>query len=794
VGGTALNFGDLGAVPAQPQQSAATPPPASPQGMDFSDLGAVPTQPAAPQDGSVDDTDLVGRRPGETYLQGVQRRLSSLNEGAGKGIDSGMAGIEGLILKIPGASHLPGLQAQHDKDVAAAAAPVQGNHLQGDVQVGSDMESMLEFMSGDAVATKAGKALSTVEKLKELGTIGKLAERYPGLAHVLGVGARQAVVAGAQTAVHGGTSDDVAHSAEGALLLGSLSEMAPGGPATSLASRVDAIAPTTRTIAGEEIPVLASQQPGASAAARSAADISAQPDYQALQQQGAAKAVGNIAKTAVSNALADVNAGRQALPVETNPARLLPAPADAKPFTFSIEGPEPPSEAQMGSSEGRGVNYAGQREVPNPNYRPESLPEQQGEIGTSATAIPERAITGEPTNSVANWQYIPPAAGEGGVLTSGSGTLQTADPTIARSTLSQLQDIQEAPEFSKLSPSAQQRINDNVSTLQDQLQQHGAYAAQSPHFQPADIPGAVDQTTNFRDAAEQIEGAVQPVYQRLDQLSDNEWGALRTQEQAQLRIKRNATSPDAYDSASQRLESIRTAQQGILDANRESISPEEWRAANQAWRMASTARDLHATLESTTNGIPTEISQSTGIDRTMKGGTPAFKRITNLLDKRGSDVKQLIGQDGVDNLYRVADLLKTPEKAQGFNKLLQQTSMVLRRHGVGLGPIIGGALAHGLGGLTHHAVGGYEGMLAGAAAETMYRKVLNRVATDPAVAKRVAYAVNNGVSVRNAAPLLATMMSHLPSAAKMAVPFYSASQAQNAQQQQQQPQPQGAQQ
>jgi hypothetical protein len=332
-----------------------------------------------------------------------------------------------------------------------------------------------------------------------------------------------------------------------------------------------------------------------------------------------------------------------------------------------------------------------------------------------------------------------------------------------------LQAIADGAGFENLSPTAQTKITGQIKSLSDQLDTYynNAYRQSIPHFPPVDADAAAANVHSFADLESQLQHAVAPVYSKLDEVSGGEWGALRKQQIALQKIAKNPTSPEAYDNALARKAQVEEKMQGIFDRNPDDVSQLEWRAANQQWRRASTAADLDAVIEGMSNGINRDAAArlansgdtfDQGIARKLKGGTSANRRLQSLLGKRGDDVEDLIGKEGVDNLYRINDLLRTPEKAAGFAKLLQGIGMVMRRYGTGVGAMAGAGIGHGVGAVFGHAVTPYGGMLAGAATEAAIRRALNHIATNPEIAQRIFYAVDNNVSPRVAAPIIATMM------------------------------------
>lgn len=179
------------------------------------------------------------------------------------------------------------------------------------------------------------------------------------------------------------------------------------------------------------------------------------------------------------------------------------------------------------------------------------------------------------------------------------------------------------------------------------------------------------------------------------------------------------------------------------------VTPAEYKAAQGAWRDAATMHDVHDTLERSFNGVPEWVAQQPDAPKRIQtGGTPAYKSLQRLLDKRPDDIERVIGKEGTTNLYRIADLLKKPDTASGAEDLVQALGMSARRHSYTIGAFMGGGAGAaagavlGPGGAKIGAgVGTAVGVPAEMATEYFYRRALHRLATDPEVNKRFAQAV-----------------------------------------------------
>jgi hypothetical protein len=673
-------------------------------------------------------------------------------------LDQAGAVVNDTLGKIGMHNYIPTAAQTH----ATATQPVEGTAG----YTGAALETMAEWMAGEGEM----KALTGSERMMKIAQNMKLLEKMPQLAdaiaahpHVaamLSAAARQGTIGAAQTAAHGGSASDIATSAATAGVTGGVLE--------GTMSRLGSVAPRVRTIGGEDIPILASQDADAPKAAK-IADISSQPKYQAAQQAGARNVIKNSAQDATRAALTDLNAGRT---IPERPA--LPAPADAQPYKFTLRTAGdvmPTGEGQIALEPGkqqigtRAVEGKGPGTFDLPQYSPEladAAAERAAQEGTlGATVQPEPV--GSHREPV--WQYrnAPKPGTEGNVVTDtpmgGRGTVTTTDPALVRRNLTNLEHVMDLDSFNDLSPQRQSDIQDEAKSLRDQLDTYGANKAAMPHFAPIDVEGAAQGVQNYGQAGDQIIEAAEPIVKKMDEVSQNEYSAIRSQQKAALKVIKNPGTDTAYDSAVQRLKDTTGQINDIITRNADQISPGElaqWRAA---YHQGMTLNELHAEIEKSFRGPPEDVSARYPNELTtrLQGGEQLNRGIKRVMQSRGNTVTRLIGQNGVDNLYRVSGLLDHGESADDTKSLLGNIGMVARRHMRGLAGLTAtagiGSVAHLLG--VPHAVGIAT---AATAAEGANLWALHSVATNPEAAQRVAYAVKNKISSRIAAPLITSML------------------------------------
>jgi hypothetical protein len=158
--------------------------------------------------------------------------------------------------------------------------------------IGSGAEGLLEFMAGDEML----KGLSLAAKLNLAQKIAKLAESHAFGAKLVnaGLGAlRQGTVGAAQAAMHGADAGEAAKT--GVLTAGTSAALESAG------NVIGALKPSIKRVAGENIPVRASQESNLARTAENVADNRSLQKFDVEQTQLAAKrAIGNVASD-VSN-------------------------------------------------------------------------------------------------------------------------------------------------------------------------------------------------------------------------------------------------------------------------------------------------------------------------------------------------------------------------------------------------------------------------------------------------------------------------------------------------------------
>jgi hypothetical protein len=651
-----------------------------------------------------------------TYGQRVYQQLSTdpvtgMSIGAGKGAINTVAGLGELVNKYVVAPQAPGATATTQKvsdrlkqatDWLRSYGHPHGisEHI-GDFAEGAGEVLLPETWAGKAA--EVPEAINAGDRLMQLAKNMKVLTQNPGLQMLAKVGLVTLKNSAQTFAKTGGDVEATRNAALTSAALGTAGEFIGQG-----AKYVSgALRPTTEAIEGETMPVLASQRANAPLITKAIPKVETLAKIEAAQQSVPDKAIKNGAQRAIKNVLDKVNETRQ------------------------IQGPVEESGVQPGQ-----YKFSVDRYDPRTDYEPIGRTQQQ--LGPAAAAIPER-VAGEPTTvsdaalrarQLGATAATVPEQSFTGPASSAATKFETTDPNVAQKMLTEAQTIAENPD---IGPRLRGRVEQRIEDLTNQLDEYHSARATAPNFKPIDTASAIADTTDYRTAGDLMQNSVADVYKRMAQATDGESAIL----QQQPRWK-----------SAQRLDELFNEHQG-------KFSRTEWDATNEAYRKGFVAKELHNAIQKGFNISPeTEAATAdlaTG-PRRFTGSTKIGNDLDKVIDENPDDVRDMIGDQGIRSLRRMNALFKGPETSGPIQELLRNTAAVMRRHYGGLGGFIGYTAAPLLG-ASH-----LTGLTGGAAAGYALQKTVNMMATNPAIADRVAYAVNNKISSRIAAPLIASMM------------------------------------
>lgn len=337
--------------------------------------------------------------------------------------------------------------------------------------------------------------------------------------------------------------------------------------------------------------------------------------------------------------------------------------------------------------------------------------------------------------------------------------VETEDPTAMRDAIKAKSEEILSPEFDALSDADQRAQLGDLRSMQKQMSEYHAtkpiegspYEKQST-FEPVNIQRAVERVGSYGDAADELEAAAKPVYDRLDDLSGGRFTALREQNTRAWKELQNGGG----EAAQRRLENSQKQMDALLSGRDEhigdSVTPSDLSYANEAWKKAQILRDVHSHVES---AFDTEIGVSARANayRGFNGNKlrSSLKRLSMKYGDR--QLSRMIGVDQYNNLVKLADITRTNADRQKFGGAVNDVAKEV----VKLLPHVG---TSGIGATIGYHIGGPAGAAVGAAAgeatQLAARRVMRAVATNPKIGRNLAFAIEAGARPEVYAPMIAS--------------------------------------
>jgi hypothetical protein len=400
---------------------------------------------------------------------------------------------------------------------------------------GAAIEQILEFTAAEGGL----KLLTPVARISELARVERALKNSPILTRMLGNAVRAQAIGTTQAAVHGATGGQAVAAGSAAALLGGATEGAIEGGQKLL----NLIRPTTSEVLGETVPVLASQQPGASPVAESVADIRSTPTVAAEQQAGAQRGIVNRAQQTAASELHRLNAARASRWVEGEGVMNL-APEETAPTA--------PLNRQLGTGQAQ-------------------LPEA---TATSAPQLEAGAAAPEPTG-VARTNEVGGFEGEFPAQPETTAATTEPPPTTTQAAQPRVSFVEERPpNFAPLDVAAETQGIRTFGDAADKIREHA-----SPIFDRLDnvTNGEYTRLRDLRDAAYAAEDytGVRNAEREIDKLFD--WQTLRGKiDRADYRAGKSAWK------TSKMLDAVHDAVSKAFNISSESLANDAgvWRGIN----------------------------------------------------------------------------------------------------------------------------------------------------------------------------------------------------------------------
>jgi hypothetical protein len=303
--------------------------------------------------------------------------------------------------------------------------------------------------------------------------------------------------------------------------------------------------------------------------------------------------------------------------------------------------------------------------------------------------------------------------------------------------------------------------------------------AGAPEFTPIDSKAEAANVNSYGEAADKIQEHAKAIYQKLDEVSEGQF--------TQLREAIKANNKAIYEGADKNAGALGARldrdMENLFAKYGDQVGPNDLKAATAAWRTSKVLEEINTAVERSISGAPESIAQRAGTGREVIG-KQLNKRLNKVLENiPREDVEKAIGQEGLDNLYRMADMTSTPAKttataeaASNVAKELQkqakqaeaaaaratEKAKQLRGPEESVGKTIvqhmtTKAIASTAGAFAAKSVGvsPYLGTLLGITTEQAARSVWQRALISPRVGKMLQGAVSVGADSRVYAPLIA---------------------------------------
>jgi hypothetical protein len=264
-----------------------------------------------------------------------------------------------------------------------------------------------------------------------------------------------------------------------------------------------------------------------------------------------------------------------------------------------------------------------------------------------------------------------------------------------------------------------------------------------------------DPVADYGQAASQLEQHASSIYDEADRLTDGKWRSAN----AAVQAAKDTGNADAIARAQSRLDALST---GFDDANFGQAVKEATDRARDAFHDKFTLENIHDSLVKSFDFGTPETAAMRGSDNTFTGADLG-KQLKNLETNPQvgrQRMVDLMGEDGLNSLYDLAQTAKNPAQNQRLIDVLKE--IATRAHATGSkASWAGGMLGMFLpAGWKAGAGVGYGAGAAAGAADATAANLMKYVATKPRLVNLANYAAKNNVSTRYAATLIGAAISH----------------------------------
>jgi hypothetical protein len=202
---------------------------------------------------------------------------------------------------------------------------------------------------------------------------------------------------------------------------------------------------------------------------------------------------------------------------------------------------------------------------------------------------------------------------------------------------------------------------------------------------------APETITSFKDAAQAVESASKPVFQKLDEISGGGFQTAKNELDSANKIMRRATSMEDLKAAEKAAADAQGKIDTIFKSAEGKVSPDDLQNARSAWRSKKVLEQLHSKIDQAFDS-PQTASDISGATRTLDLAklqgrlNAAFQKIPK------QDLETVLGKEGTKSLFDLAKLGADPARARTLGEIAIQIGSHLSSGGAGV--LAGAAIGH----------------------------------------------------------------------------------------------------
>jgi hypothetical protein len=356
-----------------------------------------------------------------------------------------------------------------------------------------------------------------------------------------------------------------------------------------------------------------------------------------------------------------------------------------------------------------------------------AIPAAIGAPGEAAEAIASKASRVAPTTEEVAGEQIPQFASQRPGTTNFEQSVVT--PSNAPKTAAKIQ------------PSIVRAFgNQATDTLQRSLNRLGETAT---------------PVSDLGEAAEQLRQKANDIYNEADAATDGRFRPINEE----FQTARGKGDQEGMDAAQQKMNDLLS---GFENESYPQFLREGIQRAKDTFVDHYALDTIHRAINKSFNIASAPEAEAANIPRTVSG-----QKLTNQLNKLIDNPNigrqkliDLMGQDGVSNLYRLGKLADTPAQGEAAMGIIRELASKSWK-GISAGGHIGGVLGYlipGMGWAKGAAAGGLIGGTVGSS-EVLARRMLYQAAMNPRIGQMLSYAARRGITPTYAAPLIGAAMS-----------------------------------